>query len=450
MSARILIVDDENLFREDLASLLREEGYYCQTAATGEEGIEAANQDEPDVVVCDLAMPGIDGVAVINHFTVEHPDVPVLLVTAYGSLDSAIQAFREGAADYLVKPIQHEELLVRVRRCLEQRRMIRELRFLRRSVSRADEGTRLIGDSSAIEKVKKLIRRAATADTTVLVRGETGTGKEVAARSIHELGKGAKSPFVAVNCAALPRDLMESELFGYRKGAFSGAVRDKPGMFELASGGTLFLDEIGELSLELQPKLLRALEQGEVMPVGGVRPVRTRLRLIVATNRDLREEVKAGRFRQDLFYRVQVLEILLPPLREHREDIPGLIDHLLGRVNARLNKRVLEVEDQAMRALMSAEWPGNVRELENALERAVLLADGNCLALEDLPEEFTGVAEGGDLSQDLRRAVRAYEKEHIRRVLETTDGNREEAARLMGINASTLYRRLQRLGSPLE
>ncbi len=450
MTAQILIVDDEDLFREDLASLLREEGYHCRTAATGEEGLKAADKEEPDLVLCDLSMPGIDGVEVIHHFAVEHPEVPVFLVTAYGSLDSAVQAFRKGAADYLLKPLQHEELLVRVRRCLERRLLMRELRFLRRNVSRADEGTRLVGDGPAMGEVKRLIHRVAKTDTTVLVTGETGTGKEVVARAIHELGKGPDAPFVAVNCAALPRELMESELFGYRKGAFSGAIRDKPGMFELASGGTLFLDEIGELPLELQPKLLRALEQSEVMPVGGTRPIRIRLRLITATHRNLHLEVRAERFRQDLYYRIRVLEIPLPPLREHREDIPGLIEHLLARINARLKKRVLGVDDPALRALMSAEWPGNVRELENALERAVLLTDGTCLALEDLPQELTGSGGSGELSQDLRCAVRAYEGEHIRRVLESTGGNREEAARLLGINASTLYRRLQRLDSTAD
>ncbi len=450
MIARILIIDDEDLFREDLASLLREEGYSCRTAATGEEGLQAAEKEEPDVVLCDLSMPGIDGVAVIDQLAITNPDVPVLLVTAHGSLDNAIEAFRKGAADYLLKPLQHDELLVKVRHCLERRRMERELRFLRRKVSQPDEETRLVGDSQAIGEVKRLIRRVATADTTVLVTGETGTGKEVVARAIHELGKGPDAPFVAVNCAALPGELMESELFGYRKGAFSGAVRDKPGMFELASGGTLFLDEIGELPLILQPKLLRALEQGEVMPVGATRAIRTRLRLITATHRDLRKEVQADRFRRDLFYRIRVMEIPLPPLRDHRSDIPGLIDHLLARINARLKKRVLGVDDQALRALMSAEWPGNVRELENALERAVLLTDGACLAVEDLPAELTGSGGSTELSQDLRCAVRAYEREHIRRVLETTSGNREEAARLLGINASTLYRRLQGLDSPSD
>lgn len=443
MNANILIIDDEDLFREDLASLLRDEGFLCRTAANGEEGLESAREEQPDIVLCDLAMPGIDGVAVIEHLAVEYPDVPVLLMTAYGSLESAMAAFRKGAADYLLKPLQHDELLIKIQRCLERRRLIREVRFLRRKVSEGDEGTRLIGKSPAMEEIRELIRRVAPAQTTVLVTGETGTGKEVVARSMHELGRGLDAPFVAVNCAALPKELMESELFGHRKGAFSGAVRDKPGMFELAAGGSLFLDEIGDLPLELQPKLLRALEQREVMPVGGTRPVPTRLRLIAATHKDLREEAKAGRFREDLFYRIRVMEIALPPLREHRSDIPELIDHLLARINAGLKTRVLGVDDEALRVLMSADWPGNVRELDNALERAVLLTDSPHLGLADLPADLRG-APSSEPSQDLKTAVGAYEAEHIRRVLKTCGGNREEAARVLGVNPSTLYRRLHR------
>ncbi|MDY7091597.1 MAG: sigma-54 dependent transcriptional regulator [Acidobacteriota bacterium] len=446
MKAHLLIIDDEPIFREDLASLLRDEGYQCRTAADGEAGLEAVRIDEPDLVVCDLSMPGMDGVGVVDHLATEHPDVAVLLATAHGSLESALTAFRKGVADYLLKPLNHQELLVKINRCLEKRKLDREVRFLRRQVSQADEGTRLIGGSASIEKVRKLIRHVAPTDTSVLVTGETGTGKEVVARSIHELGSGLDAPFVAVNCAALPRELMESELFGHRRGAFSGAIRDKPGMFELASGGSLFLDEIGELPLELQPKLLRALEQREVMPIGGVRPIPTRLRLITATHRNLQERVQSGEFRQDLYYRIRVMEIALPALREHRSDIPGLIEHLLVRINARLKKHVLGVDEAALRVLMAADWPGNVRELENALERAVLLAEGQILGLGDLPEDLVSSDTDVEASQELRTAVRAYEREHIQRVLAATGGNREEAARLLGINPSTLYRRLQRPG----
>ena len=445
MRPRILIVDDEELFREDLAILLREDGYECVTAGTGEQGLDLAHGEDFHLVLCDVSMPGIGGVQVVADLAIHKPDLPVILVTAYGTLESAITAFRAGAADYLLKPIQHEELLVKLKRCLEQRRMKRELQFLRRAISRVDEGTRLVGDSLPMTQVKELIRRVAATQTTVLVTGETGTGKEVVARSIHEQGAGEDNPFVAVNCAALPRDLVESELFGYRKGAFSGALRDKPGMFELADGGTLFLDEIGDLPLELQPKLLRALEQGEVLPVGGTRPVTTSFRLIAATHRDLAKEALQGEFRQDLYYRIRVMEIFLPPLRDRRSDIPALAAHLLPQINVRLKKRVLGVGDAAMRALMTAEWPGNVRELENALERAALLTEHDLLRLEDLPSELVaGPAVADETPQDLRSAVSAYEREHIRRVLESTEGNREKAAEILGIDPSTLYRRLQR------
>ena len=446
MSERILLIDDEDMFREDLASLLRQQGFACRTAASGEEGLRAAQTEEPNLVLCDLVMPGAGGLEVVNRLAALYPELPVIVITAYGTLETAVEAFRSGAIDYVLKPVVPEDLLSKMTRCLEHSRLAREVRWLRREVSEVRTGARLVGASPAMENVRGLIAKVAASDSTVLIRGETGTGKEIVAREIHEVGRGPERPFVAVNCAAIPRELFESELFGHVRGAFTGAVRDRPGLFELASGGTLFLDEISELPLELQPKLLRAIERKEVLRVGGTHAVPTRARIVAATHRDLKAETAAGRFREDLFFRVCVFEIVIPPLRERREDVPLLVEHLVSRLNARLKRHVLGVDHAAIRVLMSAPWRGNVRELENALERAILLTEDAYVGVADLPAELTGGVHCPEISEDLRAALRAYEREHIRQVLAATDGNREEAARRLGIDVSTLYRRLKSLG----
>ncbi len=445
MSLDILIIDDEELFREDLATLLESEGFRCRTAANGQAGLELAEATRPDVVLTDLMMPGIDGLEVVDRLSAASPDSAVIVVTAFGSLDSAVEAFRKGATDYLLKPVVPDDLFAKVRRIGELRRLQGELRYLRRAVSEAGSGSRIVGGSEAIEEVRLTIAKVAPAPSPVLILGETGTGKELVARAIHEAGAGEEAPFVPVNCAALPRELIESELFGHVKGAFTGAVRDKPGVFEIASGGTLFLDEVAELPLELQPKLLRAIEEQQVTRVGGTRQIATPVRIVAATNRDLKKEVEAGRFRQDLYFRIRVVEMRLPPLRERREDIPLLVEHLVVRLNSRLGSHVRGVEPAAMRMLMAGAWPGNVRELENVLERAMLLAEGESLGAGDLPPELAGAASFRSQGDDLRSAVKAYEAHHIRHVLAAADGNREEASRRMGIDPSTLYRRLKEL-----
>jgi DNA-binding NtrC family response regulator len=444
MNASILLIDDEDLFREDLASLLREEGFVCRTARDGETGLRLAQEEEPDVVLCDLMMPGLDGVEVTDRLATLCPGAPVILVTAFGNLESAVDGFRKGAVDYLLKPLVLDDLLRKIRRCVEERRLRQEVRYLRRTVAEAGAGTAIIGDSPAMREVKELIRKVAPAESTVLTTGESGTGKELVARALHEGRGGSERPFVPVNCAALPKDLFESELFGHVRGAFTGAIQDQPGYFELARGGTLFLDEIAELPLELQPKLLRAIEQREIMPVGGTRAKRIEVRIVAATNRDLADQVTAGKFREDLFYRVRVIEIRLPPLREHREDIPPLVEYLVQRLSVRLGRKSLPVGNAAMQVLMSATWRGNVRELENVLERAMLLGEDDAIGLSDLPAELVGAAEGTvEQKDDLKSAVRSYERRHIEQVLSETGGNREEAARRLGINPSTLYRRLK-------
>ncbi len=445
MSAGILLIDDEAVFREDMAALLREEGYVCDTAADGEEGLRRAGAETPDVILCDLVMPGISGLELVSRLANLCPHTPLVIITANATVETAVGAFRAGATDYILKPVLPEDLFQKIGRCVEQRQLERELRYLRRHVSENATGTTIIGRNRAIEIVREMIDRVGPSASSVLLSGESGTGKELVARALHQAGGNDHAPFIAVNCAALPRDLMESELFGHVRGAFTGAHRDKPGYFELASGGTLFLDEICELPLELQPKLLRAIDQQEMYRVGATRPTRTNVRIVAATNRDPQREIAEKRFREDLFFRISVVQIELPPLREHRDDIPLLIEHLLGRLSTRLNRRVTGVTNAAMRALMSAPWRGNVRELVNVLERAVLLADSEQIDLCNLPREFSGAECEEHTPDDLRTAVRAYEREHIRQVLVVAGGNREQAARRLGIDASTLYRRMKEL-----
>jgi len=445
MSGRILLIDDEDVFREDIASLLRHEGYTCDAASCGDEGLRLAQAEAPDVILCDMVMPGIAGAELVRGLAAACPETPIVVITAHATVETTVDAFRAGATDYLLKPLVIDDLIRKVERCLEHRQLQAELKFLRRQMSLAGGGTTIIGTSRGIQAVRELIARVGPSNSSVLITGESGTGKELVARALRAAGSNDRAPFIAVNCAALPPNLVESELFGHVRGAFTGALRDKRGLFELANGGTLFLDEICELPLELQPKLLRAIEQQEVFPVGGTRVLKTNVRILAATNRVLRDEIAAKRFREDLYFRIAVVEIALPPLRDRRDDIPLLADFLAARLNERLKRRVVGITNSALRVLMSAPWRGNVRELENVLERAMLLTNGESIGLDDLPAGITGTIDPRDTSDDLRNAVRAYEREHIRHVLTAARGNREEASRRLGIDASTLYRRMKDL-----
>jgi DNA-binding NtrC family response regulator len=445
MNGRLLLIDDEDVFREDIAALLRHEGYECHAASCGDEGVRIAEAAAPDVILCDMVMPGIAGAELVRRLAAVCPETPIVVITAHATVDATIDAFRAGAADYLLKPLLLDDLIIKIERSLEQRKLHAELRFLRRQVSQTGAGTTLVGTSRSVEAVRELIARVGPSNSSVLVTGESGTGKELVARALHDAGSSDRAPFIAVNCAALPHDLVESELFGHVRGAFTGAMRDKRGFFELANNGTLFLDEICELPTDLQPKLLRAIETQEIFPVGGTRQIRTNVRIVAATNRVLKTEIAEKRFRDDLYFRIAVVEIALPPLRERREDIPLLVGFLVARLNERLKRRVVSITNPALRVLMSAPWRGNVRELENVLERAMLLADGDVIGVEHFSSELAGLVEARDTSDDLRAAVRAYEREHIRHVLTTTGGNREEASRRLGIDASTLYRRMREL-----
>ena len=446
MVARVLIIDDEDLFREDLAVLLRRHGHECETASNGEEGVALAQEFDPDVVLCDLVMPGKAGMETLSEILQISPESSVVLITAYGTLESAVDAFRMGAADYITKPLLIKDVLQKIDRLTKYKRLSQEVKFLRRKVSQNVESLTMIGHSRPMKDVLELITKVAPTRSTVLVIGESGTGKELVARGIHDLSNPKDLSFVAISCAGVPEHLLESELFGHVEGAFTGAIADKIGFFELASEGTLLLDEIGEMPLALQTKLLRVLEQREFYRVGQTKPIPLRARVVAATNKNLRQLVEEGKFREDLFFRIAVFEIRLPALRERRDDIPLLVEHFINKFNTELKRKCVGVDNEAIRRLLSYSWPGNVRELRNVIERAMILNHQDHITWADLPPEIAGVSESTQSSDDLRSAMRAYEKEHIRRVLGASEGNKEETARRLGVNPSTLYRKMIDLG----
>ncbi len=445
MNSKVLIIDDENLFREDLATLLRRKGYECETASDGQKGMSALEQFGPDVVLCDIVMPGKGGIEVLEEIKRTSPETLVIMITAYGSLETAVKAFRQGAADYISKPFMLEDVLQKIQRLIEHRRLSQEVMFLRREISQAASELSLIGQSEPIKKVLESIKLVAKTRSTVLLQGESGTGKEVAARLVRSMGSGLELPFVAINCAGIPHELLESELFGHVRGAFTGAVADKAGFFQLAGEGIVFLDEVSEMPLSLQSKLLRVLEEKEFYRVGGTKAIPFKSRLIVSTNRNLRQLTEAGTFREDLYFRIAVFEIVLPALRARSSDIPLLVDHFIKQFNREMKRRCFGVGNEVIAKLMAYPWPGNVRELRNVIEHGMIRNSGDYISLEDLPAEITGGSEFPKYSQNLRQAMHAYEAEHIRRVLLDCRGNREETARRLEINPSTLYRKMTEL-----
>jgi DNA-binding NtrC family response regulator len=444
--AAVLVVDDEPLIRETLAEYLGQEGLHVVACASGEEALERAAAQRFDVVLCDVQLPGLDGLELLEHLRRVSPETFVLLITAYATVENAVEAFQRGAHDYLMKPILLDEVLVKIRRLLAHRALYLENQWLRRELNRAEAPGELVGTGLAMQQVFEMIRKVAPTRSTVLITGESGTGKELVARAIHEGTPGREGGrFVAVNCAAIPHELLENQLFGHRKGAFTGADRDQPGVFVHAGPGTVFLDEVGDMPLATQAKLLRAIEQKEILPVGANEPVRVETRVLAAANRDLVGEVEAGRFREDLFYRLNVVRIHVPPLRERREDIPALVEFLLGRHARALGKRITGVTHEAMQILRSARWRGNVRELDNALQRAVILGEGPLVTPADLPPDLAPVEGDPALVDDLGEAVSRFEKQHIERILRQTP-DKKEAARRLNIGLSSLYRRIAELG----
>jgi two-component system response regulator AtoC len=446
MSRRLLIVDDDDSLRESLALVLGAEGFEVALAADGDEALARLDDACPDIVLCDLRMPGRDGLALLPELARRRPDATLILMSAYGTEELALEAMRRGAYDYLAKPFQPTEVLLAIKKAQERERLRRKSDLLARDVERAVGERPIVAASPGMIEVLELIERASEFKATVLLTGESGTGKEVLARAIHAQSPRRSEAFVAVNCGAIPEALLESELFGHAKGAFTGADRARRGLFVEADGGTLFLDEIGELPFALQVKLLRVLQEEEVRPLGEAKSRQVDVRVIAATARALEDEVAGGRFREDLFYRLNVLRVEVPPLRERREDIPLLVDHFLAQSRDSLGKPVRGVADDALARLVAHRWPGNVRELENVIERAVILAHSDQIGLRELPPnvaqaESADDGPAGDLS--LRRARRAAESEMIRRALRETDGNRTRAAKLLGISHRALLYKLK-------
>jgi two-component system response regulator PilR (NtrC family) len=444
--ARILVVDDEPSMREFLEILLVRQKCKVDLAAGGQQAIDLLGQKEFDVVITDLKMPRISGLDVLRAVREKRDTTEVILVTAFATAETAISAMKEGAYDYLTKPFKVDEIVVTIERALEKRRLVQDNAALRQELSGRVRLGNLIGRSAAMQQVFALIRKVADTKTSVLISGESGTGKELVARAIHSQGKRADKPFIAVNCGAIPDTLMESELFGHVRGAFTGAVKDKDGLFVAADQGTLFLDEIGELSPPMQVKLLRALQERRIKPVGGVHEILVNVRVLAATNRDLDEEVEANRFRSDLFYRLNVIPLLIPPLRQRREDIPLLVNHFVRHFAAQMEQPVQRVTADAMSQLCRYHFPGNVRELENLIERAVTLASDDHIDVDLLPElrasKEIAPTELPETGIDLDRHMAEIERSWVESALERTDGNRTEAAKLLGISLRSLRYRL--------
>jgi DNA-binding NtrC family response regulator len=454
--AKILVVDDDAVARELLAEALKKEGYEVEAVSNGADAIERGKQQRVDVVLTDIRMGTVDGLTVLREFKRFSPDTSIVLLTAFGSLEGAIEAIKQGAYDYLAKPFKKEEIKLVVQRSLDHCRLVRENARFREELKTKDEWSPLVGSSPAMLEVYKLVARVSESRSTVLLQGESGTGKELIARAIHANGPRRDKPFVPVNCGALPDTLLESEMFGYEKGAFTGAVGMKAGLFEAANGGTLFLDEIGELGPSLQVKLLRVMQDQEVRRVGGTGSLKVDVRIIAATNRDLEQLVKDGKFRDDLYYRLNVVRITLPSLAERKEDIPMLAHHFLQKCAAGSPGMVRGLLPETMALLKQYRWPGNVRELENAIERAVSLSHGPLLTPDDLPEAIrhsavpdgdTKVGKGED--DEVCLTLEEVEKRHLIRVLKETKGNKVKAAKILGIDRRTLYRMAERFGLDL-
>lgn len=443
--ARILIADDEPDSRKALAELLGRWGHAVQEAADGAEALRRALERQPDLVITDLVMPGMDGLWLLRAIREELGDVPVILLTGRGTIDIAVEAIREGAYDFLEKPVDPSRLRVLVNRVVEKMVTLQEVAALRHSLRQKDADGAVIGVSPAMRRIYSLVEKVAPSKTSVVITGPSGTGKEVIARTIHNLSPRRDKPFVAINCSAIPASLMESEIFGHEKGAFTGADQRRLGCFELANGGTLFLDEVGELPVELQAKFLRVLEEEKLRRLGGKTEISVDVRVICATNRDLKKQIEAGLFREDLYFRLNVFSIELPPLCERREDIPLLAQHFVERFAAEAGKRIRGITPKAMDILQSYSWPGNIRELRNTIERGVILCDGDMIDESHLPPEMEpDDSAGAVIKLSLGMPLREVEKEYILGSLRRNKGNKSRTAEILGISEKTLYNKLNR------
>lgn len=445
MSRKILLADDEATFRETFAKVLREEGMAVTAVGNGTDAIDAITKELFAVAILDIRMPGADGIKVLREIIRIRPQTRVIMITAFGTVEMAVEAIKLGASDYVVKPVVMDDILIKIRQNLRYIELHEENKQLKQELNGRFDIGQIIGKSPVIEKVFEMIRKVAPMKSNVLITGESGTGKELVARAIHSLAFQNSRRFLAINCSAIPESLLESELFGHMKGSFTSACQDKKGLFECARGGTLFLDEIGHMPMSCEVKLLRAVEQKQIIPVGSTEPVDIDLRLIAATNKDLIKEIKEGRFREDLYYRMNVVGIRLPPLRERNEDIPLLIEHFIKKYNSEMGKHCVGVNDEVMRLLMSYEWKGNIREMQNVIERAIIFAEDDVIKISDIGSLGYHSVTMSEESQSLQTAVRAYEREHICRVLNKHSWNKVEAAKALNVGLSSLYRKIDEL-----
>lgn len=448
---RILIIDDEANMRHMLKALLAKSGYDVETAADGQEGLEAIKREQFNFILCDIKMPKIDGLTFLKLAVEKTDNVPIIMMSAYGTIDTAVEAMKSGAYDYISKPFKADEVLLTLKKAEERERLKSENLMLKDRIQRIEktyEFNNIVAKSEAMQSVFDMIKKVADYKTTVLITGESGTGKELVARAIHFNGIRSKENLVSINCGGIPETLLESELFGYKKGAFTDAYHDKKGHFEEAHKGSIFLDEIGELPFSLQVKLLRVLQEEEITPLGSIDTKKVDVRIIAATSKNLRKEIEKGNFREDLFYRINVVNIYLPPLRDRTEDIPLLIEHFIDLVNTKLKKNIKGVSPSVLELFMKYSWPGNIREFENVLERAILLAQGDILEVCDLPSHIktenyapSGITPEGISS--IKAGSRILEKELIERALTKTSGNRTQAAKILEISRPVLISKIK-------
>jgi DNA-binding NtrC family response regulator len=447
MQESILVVDDEQIIRESLSFVLKKENYTVDEAENGKDAFKKVQDNYYDLIITDLEMPEMKGIELLENIRNMNIQSSIIVITAFGSLDTAISALRNGASDYILKPIEFEELLIKVKKLFEIKNIILENSLLRKEIQRTFDFDNIVGKSNNMKRVYETIQTVADTDSTVLITGKSGTGKELVARALHYKSKRKNKAFIAVNCGAISENLIESELFGHKKGAFTGAISDKEGYMKAAEGGTLFLDEISEMPLQLQVKLLRSIQEKEYTPVGTSLSLPVNVRFIASTNRELKEEVNSGNFREDLYYRLNVIEINLPPLKDREEDIPLLADHFLDKYRKEMNRNIKGIAQDAIRSLVNHEWKGEVRELENVIERAVIFCKEDFITLKDLPASFRPDSEITDYSVpgSLEEALRKFEKDLILQTLESNDYNKEKTSDILKVGLSTLYRKLKEL-----
>lgn len=444
---KILIVEDDKNARLALVHALQSDGFEVQGEESGEGALSRLREEEWDLILCDVVLPGIDGLEVLRRVNHDHPGVAVIMMTAYGTIEKAVEAMREGAYDFIEKPLQLTQLRKRIKEALEEKFRAEETILFRKNLEKERGFNRIMGKSPKIEEVLRIVKKVAPSNATVLITGESGTGKELVADAIHFNSNRVSKALVKVNCVSFAEGIIESELFGHEKGAFTGAVKEKKGRFEIANGGTLFLDEAGEIPPRTQVKLLRVLQEREIERVGGTRPIPVDVRLISASNKDLEKAVNDGSFREDLYYRLKVISIRLPPLRERKEDIPLLVNHFILKFNAKNSKNVKGIDRAGLNLLQNYSWPGNIRQLENCVETAVVMAEEEFITSELLPLEVRAEGvKGGTVSLSLGTSLKEVEREMIIQTLNHVKGNKTKAAQILGIGIRTLYRKLEEYG----